>query len=102
MISLEGPLHCPGYEWSGNTSLGGDRNVYFQTDDRIIRRSLRALIEGGDIAGTHVPTCKALFDALAENEEWDVVMYAHCGGRYADIAVAHDGRLEISVEIHSA
>ncbi len=92
----------PGYEWSGNTSLGGDRNVYFPTDDRIIRRSSYALIDGGDVAGTHVPTCAALFDALAENEEWDVVMYAHCGGRYADIAVAHDGRFEKSVEIHSS
>ena len=92
----------PGYEWSGNTPLGGDRNVYFPTDDRIIRRSSYALIEGGDVTGTHAPTCNALFDALAENGEWDVVMYAHYGGRYADIAVAHDGRFEKSVEIHSS
>ena len=34
----------PGYEWSGNTSLGGDRNVFFPTDDRIIRRSSHALM----------------------------------------------------------
>jgi len=29
-------------------------------------------------------------------------MYAHCGGRYADISVAHDGRFEKSVEVHSS
>ncbi len=92
----------PGYEWSGNTSLGGDRNVYFPTDDRTIRRSSHALIEGGDTDGTDALTCAALFDALAKNEEWDVVMYAHCGGRYADISVAHDGRFEKSVEVHSS
>lgn len=92
----------PGYEWSGNTSLGGDRNVYFPTDDRIIRRSSHALIEGGDTDGTDAATCAELFDAFAANGEWDVVMYAHCGGRYADISVAHDGRFEKSVEVHSS
>ena len=92
----------PGYEWSGNTSLGGDRNVFFPTDDRTIRRSSHALIEGGDTDGTDALTCRELFEALEKNEEWDVVMYAHCGGRYADIAVAHDGRFEKSVEVHSS
>ncbi len=92
----------PGYEWSGNTALGGDRNVYFPIEGRTIRRSSRALVDDGDHAGTDAPTCRDLFDALAANEEWDVVMYAHCGGRYADIAVAHDGRFERSVEVHSA
>ncbi len=92
----------PGYEWSGNTSLGGDRNVYFPTDDRIIRRSSHALIEGSDTDGTDALTCADLFNALEKNGEWDVVMYAHCGGRYADISVAHDGRFEKSVEVHSS
>jgi hypothetical protein len=32
----------------------------------------------------------------------DVVVYAHCGGRYADIELAHDGRFEKSMEIHSS
>ncbi|MEO0681143.1 MAG: DUF3604 domain-containing protein [Pseudomonadota bacterium] len=92
----------PGYEWSGNTSLGGDRNVYFPTEGRIIRRSSHALIEGGDAAGTDARTAAKLFEDLAEAGEWDVVMYAHCGGRYADIEVAHDGRFERSVEVHSS
>ena len=92
----------PGYEWSGNTSLGGDRNVFFPTDDRIIRRSSHALIEGGDVNNTDALTCEALAGDLAAAGEWDVVMYAHCGGRYADISVAHDGRFEKSVEVHSS
>ena len=28
-------------------------------------------------------------------------MFAHIGGRYADIKMAHDARLERSVEVHS-
>ncbi len=32
----------------------------------------------------------------------DCVVAAHVGGRYADIAFAHDGRLETAVEVHSA
>jgi hypothetical protein len=39
---------------------------------------------------------------LPDHEEWDVVGFAHCGGRYADIRLAHDGRFERSVEVHSA
>ncbi|MGI9597192.1 MAG: DUF3604 domain-containing protein, partial [Acidimicrobiales bacterium] len=34
----------PGYEWSGNTAVGGDRNVYFRTEGRQIRRSSHALL----------------------------------------------------------
>ncbi|TNB49418.1 DUF3604 domain-containing protein [Martelella lutilitoris] len=90
----------PGYEWSGNTALGGDRNVFFPDENRIIRRSSKALIEGG--ADTDCTTANDLFEAFAENREFDVVCYAHCGGRYADIAVAHDGRFEKSVEVHSS
>lgn len=92
----------PGYEWSGNTSLGGDRNVYFPVENRIIRRSSHALIDGGDVTGTDARTAARLFEDFAAVGEWDVVMYAHCGGRYADIEVAHDGRFERSVEVHSS
>ena len=37
----------PGYEWSGNTTLGGDRNVFFTTEGRPMRRSSRALLDAG-------------------------------------------------------
>lgn len=95
-------LAVPGYEWSGNTGLGGDRNVLFPTTGRQIRRSSHALIEDRSDVDTDAQTARELFDAFATNEEWDVVCFAHCGGRYADIHSAHDGRFEKSVEIHSS
>ncbi|WP_375230702.1 DUF3604 domain-containing protein [Roseobacter sp. S98] len=92
----------PGYEWSGNTALGGDRNVLFPVEGRTMRRSSHALIEDQSDAGTDCHTAGELFEAFAAHEEWDVICFAHCGGRYADITQAHDGRFEKSVEVHSA
>ena len=40
----------PGYEWSGNTGMGGDRNVFFATEGRPIRRSSSVLL---DAPGRH-------------------------------------------------
>jgi len=92
----------PGYEWSGNTALGGDRNVFFPVEGRTMRRSSHALIEDQSDAHTDCHTAGELFEAFAENNEWDVICFAHCGGRYADITMAHDGHFEKSVEVHSA
>ena len=92
----------PGYEWSGNTGLGGDRNVYFAKEGRTIRRSSHALVSDHSDIGTDCNSATELFAAFAENGEEDVVVYAHCGGRYADIELAHDGRFEKSMEIHSS
>lgn len=92
----------PGYEWSGNTTLGGDRNVFFPDKGRQIRRSSHALVEDMTDVHTDANSAADLFEAFAANAEWDVVVYAHCGGRYADVKLAHDGRFEKSMEIHSA
>jgi len=89
----------PGYEWSGNTGVGGDRNVYFRTEGRTIRRSSHALIKDREEIHTDAPTARALFAALQDE---DCVVYAHIGGRPADVAYAHDPRLETAMEIHSA
>mgnify|MGYP003313993739 CR=1 FL=1 len=95
-------ITIPGYEWSGNTSLGGDRNVFFPEEDRIIRRSSHAMIEDKSDIETDCTTAKDLFNSLYTNNELDALVYAHCGGRYADIKYAHDGRFEKSIEIHSS
>src|SRR5436190_7591794 len=87
----------PGYEWSGNTGMGGDRNVFFRREGRPIRRSSHILVEG-QTSSRAVYTADELFRALAGE---DAVVIAHVGGRYADIKRAHDGRLERSVEVHS-
>ncbi len=91
----------PGYEWSGNTAVGGDHNVYFRTEGRPIRRCSHALLEDRSEIATDAHTLTDLFRALREAGE-DAVMYAHVGGRYADIFYDHDPVLETAVELHSA
>lgn len=91
----------PGYEWSGNTFLGGDRNVFYMTEDRPIYRSSHALINDHSDVDTDCGTAAELFEKLIANGE-DTVCLAHCGGRYADVKVAHDGRVETGVEVHSS
>ena len=89
----------PGYEWSGNTAVGGDRNVFFRTEGRQIRRSSHALLPDRSDIHTDATDAGLLFEAL---EGEDCVVFAHVGGRYADIGFAHDPRLETAMEIHSA
>ncbi|MDP7498435.1 MAG: DUF3604 domain-containing protein [SAR324 cluster bacterium] len=89
----------PGYEWSGNTAVGGDRNVFFRNEGRQIRRSSHALLSDRRDIDTDSPSAAQLFEDLQDE---DCVVYAHVGGRYADIAQAHDPRLETAMEIHSA
>lgn len=88
----------PGYEWSGNTGLGGDRNVMFLAEGRQIHRSHHALVEDLSDVATDANSAADLFTAL---EKEDCVVFAHVGGRYADIRMSHDGRTERSIEIHS-
>ncbi len=92
-------LTLPGYEWSGNTAVGGDRNVYFRHEGRAVRRSSHALLADRSDADSDCTTAAMLFEALRGEE---AVAYAHVGGRYADLRAAHDGVIERSVEIHSA
>lgn len=91
----------PGYEWSGNTAVGGDHNVFFRTEGRTIRRCSHALLEDRSDVDTDANTLTDLFAAFREAGE-DVVMYAHVGGRYANIHYDHDPLLETAVEVHSA
>ncbi len=88
----------PGYEWSGNTGMGGDRNIFYRHEGRPIRRSSHILVEG-QTSTDAIYTADKLFEAL--NGE-DAVVIAHVGGRYADLKYAHDGRLERTVEVHSS
>ncbi len=87
----------PGYEWSGNTGMGGDRNIFFRREGRPIRRSSHILVDG-QTSTDAIYTADELFRALAGE---DAVVIAHVGGRYADLKYAHDGRLERAVEVHS-
>ena len=88
----------PGYEWSGNTGLGGDRNVMFMHEGRQIHRSSHALVDDLADVSSDSNSAEQLFQALKDE---DCVVFAHIGGRYADIKMAHDARIERSVEVHS-
>ncbi|MDA1082698.1 MAG: DUF3604 domain-containing protein [Gemmatimonadetes bacterium] len=88
----------PGYEWSGNTGMGGDRNIFYRREGLPIRRSSHILVEG-QTSTDAIYTADKLFDAL--NGE-DAIVIAHVGGRYADLKYAHDGKLETTVEVHSS
>ncbi|MBD3195773.1 MAG: DUF3604 domain-containing protein [Candidatus Lokiarchaeota archaeon] len=94
-----------GYEYSANTALGGDRNVYFIDSERKIYRSSHALINDKSDLDSDCLTADDLFQTLVhKNQDYDksVIVIAHVGGRYADILGFHDGRIEHSIEIHSA
>jgi len=92
----------PGYEWSANTAVGGDRNVHYRSEGEAIHRSSHAQIAdatdiGDEFSDAH--TAHELFEKLKGK---DCVVAAHVGGRYADIKFAHNGVLETAVEVHSA
>ncbi|MEM1163685.1 MAG: DUF3604 domain-containing protein, partial [Pseudomonadota bacterium] len=89
----------PGYEWSGNTAVGGDHNVFFAAEGRPIRRCSHALLEDRSDLASDANTLTDLYAALRDE---DAVIYAHVGGRYADIHYDHDPVLETAVEMHSA
>ena len=88
----------PGYEWSGNTGMGGDRNIFYRREGRPIRRSSHILVEG-QTSTDAIYTADKLFEWLKDE---DCRVIAHVGGRYADLHYAHDGRVERSVEVHSS
>lgn len=99
---LDEPNHfvcIPGYEWSANTAVGGDRNVLYRREGRPIFRSSHAQVPDMSDETVDAHDAHALFKRL-RNE--DCVVLAHCGGRYADIGFAHDEALETAVEVHSS
>ncbi len=87
----------PGYEWSGNTAVGGDRNVFYMHENEPIHRSSRILSQGGSRSNTDCLHVRDLFNTLRDR---DAVVIAHVGGRYAELSEGHD-TIETAVEIHS-
>jgi hypothetical protein len=87
-----------GYEWSGNTGLGGDHNIICLRSGEMIHRSSHALVE--DHSDIDLDRCNVskLFESLKNR---DIFFYAHVGGRYADLSFAADSGITPSVEIHS-
>jgi hypothetical protein len=67
-------------------------------EGRQIHRSSHALLDDLSDLSSDANSAKDLFDALKAE---DCLVFAHIGGRYADIKMAHDLRIERSVEVHS-
>lgn len=91
----------PGYEWSGNTAVGGDHNVYYLNEGAPIYRCSHALIADRSDAETDAHTLTDLYKKF-EAEPTETVMYAHVGGRYANIFFDHNPQFEAAVEVHSS
>ena len=87
----------PGYEWSGNTATGGDRNVLFLREGNPISRSSTALVDPDEAAFPCSPTADDLFRTMKGR---DCLVFAHVGGRFADLDRHVEG-IEVAVEIHS-
>lgn len=86
-----------GYEWSGNTPAGGDRNVYY-FDDGPIRRSSHTQIRDTSDSDTDCYPVDRLYAANAGRD--DVILIPHIGGRRATLDY-HDPELEPAIEIAS-
>ncbi len=105
----------PGYEWSGNTPLGGDRNVYYSHEGGTIVHSCYDLLPGKTSTHPIALTAAELFEHLsktvpASRPERETVKnsdppqafaWAHVGGRYADM-VMHHPEVELAAEVHSS
>lgn len=91
----------PGYEYSANTPLGGDRNVFFTSEGGRITRSSCELLPGGKSKYPDSPNADDLFNNLKKQKSPKPFVFAHVGGRYANLET-HDPELELAVELHSA
>jgi len=87
-----------GYEWSGNTSGGGDHNVIFLRDEEDICRSSHANVEGPSDHSKDCYPVTELFEAFSGRG--DVLLVPHVGGRYADLRF-HEPSLEPVIEVYS-
>jgi len=90
----------PGYEWSGNTSAGGDHNVIFRYDDQPIFRSSHWQIpDTPEDNQTPAHPVTELYRRLHRNG--NAILIPHVGGRYADVRRYFDNDLVPVVEIAS-
>jgi len=92
----------PGYEWSANTAVGGDRNVHFRHEGETIHRSSHAQIADAVDIKDEPADAHTAHDLFRKLQGKNCVVVSHVGGRYADIRYAHDAKLETAVEVHSA
>lgn len=86
-----------GWEWSGNTPVGGDHNVYYLADEGPLFRSSHVLIPDKSDLGTD---CLHVTDLYAALKGKEAMLVPHVGGRYANLEW-HDPELESVIEVYS-
>jgi hypothetical protein len=91
----------PGWEWSGNTSSGGDRNVIFLEEDQPIWRSSHWQISEPETGESPALTAADLFDRVRNHRPDITLLGSHVGGRYADIKKYFDETIGPLVELVS-
>lgn len=93
----------PGFEWSANTPAGGDRNVIYRREGKPILRSSHWQVPGvpSDERTPAHPADDLYRRLRAHVDPAEVLVAAHCGGRYADIRRYFDPQLEKLVEVAS-
>ncbi len=69
------------------------------SEERPIHRSSHALVNDHCDIDSDANTADLLFASLKDE---DCVVFAHIGGRYADIKMSHDQHFDRAVEVHSA
>ena len=98
-----------GWEWSGPTGTGGDRNVMFLDDEGPIFRSSHWQLQPEEIANpktaeqteaVHASDLQKKIRKYIKDTGKDVIMIPHIGGRRSDFA-AQDPELEPVFEICS-
>lgn len=88
-----------GYEWSGNTPAGGDRNVHFLKDDGPLHRTSHWQVQDKSDIETDRYPLNELYETFKERK--DVLIVPHVGGRRCDITRYYDPGLEPVIEICS-
>lgn len=91
----------PGWEWSGNSSVGGDRNVWYLEEDMPLFRSSHWQIDEPENDLSPADTAKDLFERCRTLPRDKVLLGAHVGGRFADIRKFFDQDLGPLVELVS-
>ena len=86
-----------GFEWSGNTPMGGDHNVLYNEQNPPLYRSTGWLAKDGGKMEEVAPLAK-LYEALKKH---DAMTIPHIGGRPAELEIT-DPEVERLVELHSA
>ncbi|MEQ8786942.1 MAG: DUF3604 domain-containing protein [Pirellulaceae bacterium] len=86
-----------GCEWSPYTPQGGDRNVFYNYDEPLVRRSDRFFTES---VPDDTPDLPAAPEFLEVFRELDVLINMHVGGRMTNLDW-HEPCIEKLAEIHS-